>query len=120
MKLRVTHETRYDYEPVVETAHHMAYVRSRHGVHQQLLSHSLHIGPTPAQIRHALDVFGNSRCFFSLQAPHASLGVLAESVVTTVSYPLPVSTITWEQARAYFEYHCGSRYDSACECPLAP
>ena len=119
MKLSVTHETRYNYEPAVETAHHIAYLQPRHGVHQQLLSHSLHISPTPAQIRQARDVFGNSRCFFSLQAPHSSLAVLAESVVTTVSYPLPVTTITWEQNRSYFEYCCGSPYDRASEFVFA-
>ena len=43
MKLQVTHETRYDYQPVVETAQHMAHLRPRNTEVQKLLSHALTI-----------------------------------------------------------------------------
>ena len=127
MKLQVTHETRYDYVPAVETAQHMAYLKPLSNDYQQLLSHSLDISPAPAQARQAFDVFGNARCFFSLQTPHTSLTVVAHSVVATTSYPLPDSSISWEQTRELFRYQSGGLFDAANEfvfaspfCPRAP
>ena len=45
MKLQITHQTRYDYAPAVETAQHMAYlqpVSSRHQrpKHRNLMKHT--------------------------------------------------------------------------------
>lgn len=127
MKLQITHETRYDYVPAVETAQHVAYLQPLHTRHQQLLSHTLHISPTPAQIRPVMDVFGNTRSFFSLQTPHTVLEVVAHSVVLTKAQSLPASSITWEQTRERFRYRSGGEFDAATEyvfaspfCPRAP
>lgn len=127
MKLQITHETRYDYVPAVETAQHVAYLQPLHTRHQQLLSHALHISPTPAQIRPVMDVFGNTRSFFSLQTPHTVLEVVAHSVVLTTAQALPASSITWEQTRERFRYRSGGEFDAATEyvfaspfCPRAP
>jgi transglutaminase-like putative cysteine protease len=127
MQLQVTHETRYDYVPAVETAQHMAYLQPLNTAHQRLVSHSLHISPTPAQIRQTLDVFGNARCFFSLQTPHTTLTVVAQSVVATQTRPLPHSSISWEQTREFFRYQSGGQFDAATEfvfaspyCPRTP
>ncbi len=127
MKIQVTHETRYDYLPAVETAQHMAYLQPMNGHHQQLLNHSLLISPTPSQSRLTADVFGNVRCFFSLQSPHTVLEVVAHSVVATVARPLPHSSIGWEQTRELLRYQSGGRFDAAAEfsftspcCPRHP
>ncbi len=119
MKLQVTHETRYDYVPAVEIAQHMAYLQPLNTRHQQLLSHSLRISPTPAQIRQTVDVFGNARCFFSLQTPHTALEVVARSVVATSSQPVPDSSIGWEQTRELMRYQSGGRFDAATEFAFA-
>ena len=83
MDLRITHETRYDYSPAVETAQHMAHLRPADTASQRLLNHHLDILPTPAQCTHTIDVYGNQRTFFSLQAPHTVLRVVATSEVET-------------------------------------
>jgi transglutaminase-like putative cysteine protease len=119
MKLQITHETRYNYRPAVETAQHMAYLQPVSNRYQQLLSHSLIVTPTPAQMTQTLDVFGNPRCFFSLQMPHTVLSVIAHSVVTTVTRSLPVSSISWEQTREQFRYQSGGRFDAATEFVFA-
>lgn len=119
MKLQITHETRYDYLPAVETAQHMAYLQPVNTRHQQLLSHSLQISPTPAQIRQTQDVFDNARCFFSLQSPHTVLKVVAHSVVETRTRPVPQSRISWEQTRELFRYQSGGRFDAATEFVFA-
>ena len=48
MKLRVVHETRYDYEPSVDVAQHIAYLQPLNNIRQQLVSHVLEISPEPA------------------------------------------------------------------------
>ncbi len=119
MRLRITHQTRYDYQPAVETAQHLAYLQPVSNPYQQLLSHTLSISPTPAQMSQTLDVFGNPRCFFSLQTPHTVLDVVARSVVTTRNRALPPSSIGWEQTRALFEYRSNGYFDSANEFVFA-
>jgi transglutaminase-like putative cysteine protease len=127
MKLQITHQTTYDYLPAVETAQHMAYLQPVSNRYQQLLSHSLLISPTPAQMTQTLDVFGNPRCFFSLQSPHTVLDVVALSVVSTTTRLLPLSLTSWEQTREQFRYRSGGLFDAATEfvfaspfCPRAP
>jgi transglutaminase-like putative cysteine protease len=115
MLLKVTHETRYDYVPAVEIAQHMAFLRPLDNPWQQLLSHALDISPTPAQLRQSQDVFGNARCFFSLQTPHNQLTVSAHSVVQTTAHALPGSTINWEDTRERFRYQSGVAFDAATE-----
>jgi transglutaminase-like putative cysteine protease len=117
--LQVTHETRYDYSPAVETAQHVAYLQPLNTPSQRLLSHALEISPAPAQIRPSADVFGNARSFFSLQAPHTRLVVVAKSVVETSALPTPASVTTWEQTRELFRYRSGGTYDAAAEFVFA-
>jgi transglutaminase-like putative cysteine protease len=127
VKLQITHETRYDYLPAVETAQHMAYLQPVNTRYQQLLEHSLQISPSPTQKRLTPDVFGNVRCFFSLQTPHTVLEVEARSFVITVARPLPPSSIAWEQARELMRYQSGGQFEPATEfsfgspyCPKHP
>ena len=115
MKLQVTHETRYDYVPAVETAQHMAYLRPLTSHCQTLLSHTLTISPAPEKVSQMVDVFGNTRSFFSLQTPHRQLRVVAHSVLVTNPQPVPESRITWEQTRELFRYQSGARLEPATE-----
>ena len=119
MRLQVTHVTHYDYRPAVETAQHMAYLQPLNASYQRLLSQSLHISPTPDQTRLSQDVFGNTRCFFSLQTPHPALEVVARSVVETTAQPSPQSQIAWEKTRELFRYASGGQFENASEFVFA-
>ena len=119
MKLSVTHETRYYYTPAVETAQHMAYLQPLNTRGQRLLEHTLQIDPIPAQISRTQDVFGNTRCYFSLQTPHTTLTVVAHSVVETIDSSPPASSISWEQTRELFRYRSGMHFDPATEFVFA-
>ena len=119
MKLRVTHETRYDYTPAVKTAQHMAYLQPLSAREQRLLDHTLQIDPLPAQLNQTQDVYGNTRCFFSLQTPHEVLTVVAHSLVATVNSSPPSSSISWEQTRELFRYRAGMRFEAATEFVFA-
>jgi transglutaminase-like putative cysteine protease len=115
MLLQVTHETRYRYRPAVETAQHMAYMEPRAHAAQSVLEHQLLVNPQPAQMRSIADVYGNARCFFSLQTPHEVLSVVAQSLVSTQASKTVHSDLPWEKVRESLRYQAGSRFDAASE-----
>lgn len=118
MELHIVHETRYRYTPAVENAHHMVYLKPASSRAQTLLHHTLRVNPAPAQVADAVDVYGNARSYFSLQAAHEHLSVVAESVVsTTAASPLleAGASTPWERVRDRFRYRAGAGYDSASE-----
>ncbi len=119
MELRIIHETRYDYMPVVETAQHMAHLQPLSTPYQQLVSHSLTIDPTPTQRSQTPDVYGNQRAFFSLQTPHSTLRVMADSVVRTHPQQPALSRISWEAVRERFRYHAKAAWDAAADFVFA-
>ncbi len=119
MKLAITHETVYDYRPAVETAQHMAYLTPLSRPSQELLSHHLQITPQPTQISTTVDVFGNTRHFFSLQVPHRRLRVVATSEVDTQPGNLPHNLVAWEVVRERFRYHADAEFDAANEFVFA-
>ena len=130
MLLHVVHITRYRYTPRVENANHVVHLKPASKPGQTLLSHSLHISPTPAQQREITDVYGNSRSFFSLQSSHDVLRVVADSVVSTTGTQygtrygaqeaddatgLALTRPPWERARDQFRYRAGAAYSDAWE-----
>ncbi len=119
MKLRITHETVYDYRPAVETAQHMAYLTPLQTLAQRLLSRELEVFPSPARLSETQDVYGNTRSFFSLQVPHRQLRVLAHSEVMTQASSLPASTLAWESVRERLRYQAGEPFDPASEFVFA-
>ena len=119
MRLHVVHETTYDYAPAVKTAQHLGHLKPAHDAQQRVLSHHLDIAPQPAQRSEAVDVFGNTRTFFSLQAAHSHLAVTAESVVETFALPEPDHAMPWEEVRERMRYHRGAHYDPASEFVFA-
>ena len=119
MLLQITHETRYDYAPAVDIAQHMAYLKPLTTATQQLLSHSLHIAPEPAQQTALLDAYGNTRLFFSLQSAHTQLQVTARSLVSTHAPPPMDSVVAWEAVREHFRYSAKQAFDAAGEFVFA-
>ncbi|MES3000088.1 MAG: transglutaminase family protein, partial [Pseudomonadota bacterium] len=99
----------------VRTAQHMAHLKPVHNAQQQLLSHELAVHPAPARQSEVVDVYGNTRAFFSLQSSHAQLEVVAESVVATSAPRLPSEAMAWEEVRERMRYHRAAAYDPAAE-----
>jgi transglutaminase-like putative cysteine protease/uncharacterized alpha-E superfamily protein len=119
MELRITHETRYDYSPAVETAQHMAHLHPL----DTPASACWPIGSTshrrPRSAARRPDVYGNLRTFFSLQAPHTVLRVVAVSEVETRAPQPAPSTVAWEAVRERFRYRAGAAWDAAAEFVFA-
>ena len=83
MHLRITHETRYDYVPGVETAQHIAHLQPPSTPYQTCLSHRLSITPTPADQDTRSDAFGNHRSYWAMAGYHQTMVVCAVSDVLT-------------------------------------
>jgi transglutaminase-like putative cysteine protease len=115
MLLHVVHETAYDYVPLVRTAKHMAHLKPADNARQKLLSHRLTVEPTPGQQTESIDVYGNTRSFFSLQFSHDFLRVRSESLVATSAAEPARDSLPWEQVAERMRYHRGARYDPAAE-----
>lgn len=120
MILRVLHTTTYRYHGSVDMAQHMVHLSPVDTPCQQVQAHTLRITPEPAARSQTTDVFGNQRTFFSLQAPHETLVVEADSLVETCEpKPLPATAAwqahTWERVRNHFRYRVNAPYDAASE-----
>jgi transglutaminase-like putative cysteine protease len=119
MLLRVVHHTRYEYKPAVVMAQHLAHLEPLALPDQELLEHRVSITPEPAHMARSTDAFGNRRCFFSLQAAHASLDVKSDVLVNTQPpRPLPDGP-AWEPVRDLLQYHASATYDPASEFAYA-
>ena len=115
MNLQITHETRYDYVPMVEVTQHVCHLQPLCSASQTLLSHAVQISPEPDGQTSAVDVYGNTRRFFSLQTSHSQLLVTATSAVATRAQEMPQSSTPWEVVRERFRYAAGRPYDAAAE-----
>ncbi|MCC2634576.1 MAG: transglutaminase [Ramlibacter sp.] len=119
MLLHVLHETSYRYVPAVRTAQHMVHLKPAHNARQQLLNHRLAIDPEPARHNETVDVYGNTRTFFSLQFSHEALRVTAESLVSTTAVPEPATSLPWDDVVERIRYHRRTHYDPASEFAFA-
>jgi transglutaminase-like putative cysteine protease len=119
MLLQITHDTQYHYLPAVENAQHLAYLQPSTHATQALLDHTLHINPQPTHQRSTTDVYGNARCFFSLQNAHEVLSVIAHSLVSTQTSDIVHAHLPWEQVRERFRYQAGAPFDGASEFVFA-
>lgn len=120
MLLRILHRTHYDYQGSIDMAQHMVHLSPVETPSQSVRTHTLSIEPEPAARSQTVDVFGNLRTFFSLQSPHETLTVEADSVVeTSVPQPLPDTgawkALSWERVREHFRYRACAPYDPAAE-----
>ncbi|RYZ11536.1 MAG: transglutaminase family protein, partial [Comamonadaceae bacterium] len=118
MLLHLTHETRYDYTPPVETAQHMAHLKPRDTSSQRVVSHELSLDPVPANCHESIDVYGNVRTFFALESTHDELVVTARSLVLTRQPEVGDAAaldLAWERVRERFRFHKGAAYDEAAD-----
>jgi len=115
MLLRVTHQTQYDYPSPVVLAQHLAHLRPREGAGQTVVSHHLRISPGPFLTEECRDSFGNWQTFFSMQSPHDTLCVLADSVIETSAPDSRPDSPAWERLRERLQYHAQAGYEPASE-----
>jgi transglutaminase-like putative cysteine protease len=94
---RVVHRTEYRYDaPVTASYGEMRLVPRTEPGRQTVHESSLAIDPTPDDRSEHVDFFGNRTTYFSIDAPHVRLTVLASSVVEVHGSPAPTDGPAWE------------------------
>lgn len=106
MRLAITHETRYQYSPLVQTAQHVAHLQPAHTPCQQVLGHTMVVSPS-ATVLHNIDAFLNHRSYWALTNPHEGLVVRAHSEVHTNALAPAQTLQSWESVREHFRYRSG-------------
>jgi transglutaminase-like putative cysteine protease len=81
MIYKIMHRTTYKYIHPVSFGDHVACLKPRSFLHNQLLGSTLDIHPSPITLSERTDYFGNLLCFFTIQEPHKELVVEAKSEV---------------------------------------
>jgi transglutaminase-like putative cysteine protease len=119
MRLRIRHETVYEYAEPAFDSHNEVRLQPLDDDLQRRLGFKLTVEP-PARLRSRQDYFGNTVHYFSIPGYHARLSILAESLVLTflaavVGPPrdrrLPLDQLDDEAVRApLVEYLMPSRY----------
>lgn len=100
MTYKIVHRTSFKYRHPVSVGKHVACLKPRTLMRQQLVSSELRIQPTPATITERIDYFGNLLCFFTVQEPHTELVVEARSEVRIEDdlTSSPQDSPPWEEA----------------------
>jgi len=81
MIYKILHRTTYKYRYPVSLGNHVACLLPRSLPGQRPSRSELSVVPAPATMTERADYFGNTLCFFTVQAPHRELVVEARSVV---------------------------------------
>jgi transglutaminase-like putative cysteine protease len=89
-RLRIRHETRYEYAGPVEFGPHRLMLRPRDGHAIRLLSAELTLSP-PGQTRWIYDALGNCVCLFTPAHGASSLSIVSE--ITIERFPAPLAPI---------------------------
>jgi transglutaminase-like putative cysteine protease len=86
MRYNVNHITRYSYSQAVSSCHNLAYLLPRQTRRQTCLSSGIVIDPIPYSSYERIDYFGNRAYHFSIQNPHYTLTVTANSTLEVNGY----------------------------------
>jgi transglutaminase-like putative cysteine protease len=100
MIYNIIHRTTYNYVSPVSVGNHVACLKPRSFLHNQLVHNTLHINPTPVTFTERIDYFGNLLYFFTVQEPHRELVVEAKSEIVKSSNLAPSSQLSpaWEES----------------------
>lgn len=89
-RLRIRHETRYDYERPVQFAPHRLLVRPRDSHAVRVVEASLSFSPA-GSTRWSFDALSNSVCWFAPEGEAAHLSIVSELVIER--YPAPLAPL---------------------------
>lgn len=102
MRYLLSHRTTYSYASTVDSAHHIAHLRARNFLGQEVSSISIVTSPLPALAVQHVDHFGNLIDIYRIDKPHTrfEIEVRAEVDVRFPEPPAAASTPPWEDVQA--------------------
>jgi transglutaminase-like putative cysteine protease len=116
--IAVSHRTRFAYGTPVELAQHVAHLRPLEDDRQSVESFSMSIEPAPSHHSTGRDAFGNSRAFFAVTQPHATLTVTADSRVHVAPRQPAIALAAapaWEAVAERLRYAAGRPFEPASQ-----
>lgn len=99
MKYQISHRTLYHYAAEVTLCHNQACLLPRELPGQRCLHSRLQVNPGPTQLLERRDFFDNRINYFSLQTPHKTLSITAQSTIEVAPPPPYPKSPPWEQVR---------------------
>ena len=115
MIYKISHRTTYKYKYPVSVGDHVACLKPRSFLYNQLMHYELHIRPVPVTLTERVDYFGNQLCFFTVQEPHEELVVEAKSEVVIAGHASrsTLPSLPWEEsARTLADDHSPEGLDA--------
>jgi transglutaminase-like putative cysteine protease len=109
MRLRIEHNTRFDYSEIISEAYTELRLKPLDDDHQRALSFSLQFDPRDQLHFSYADRYGNDVQFIDIVQPHQSLIVTSLSEVLTTTEHLDRSNISLSPLDE-FDYHAPSQY----------
>jgi len=103
MRLRVVHETKYQYSSPVVLSQQLLHLTPRALPWQRCEAHRIRVEPTAGELWEREDYYGNRSTHFVVALPHEALSVHAESEVSVqprAKAALGAPKISWEAVRA--------------------
>lgn len=105
MEYRVRHRTTYRYLQPVAQSQHLLHLAPRSTRIQAVVATRIAVTPEPTRRTERLDAFGNHAEWLTLEDPHTTLEILAESRVVEAEAPAPDPgrSRPWEDVREALE-----------------
>jgi transglutaminase-like putative cysteine protease len=105
VRYRVTHATTYSYDDDVSDSLGIAHLVPRALPFQQVAEATVEVTPTPVDLSHDTDCYGNTATYFQVTQPHRRLVVAGRSEVevSRPSYDDAALATPWERARPILE-----------------
>ncbi|BBK33669.1 hypothetical protein STHU_43030 [Allostella humosa] len=105
MEYRVRHRTTYRYLQPVAQSQHLLHLIPRPTARQRVDESTVTVDPPPTRRTRRLDAFGNIAEWLTLEDPHTTLEIMAESRVAEAAFPPPdpAATWPWERVRGALE-----------------
>ena len=102
MNYKITHNTQYSYNSLVNLCHNEARLTPRSFERQACTQSEFTVDPEPTGYRERKDFFGNTVCYFTIQRPHQDLNVTVTSHVEVndrETHQDFAESIAWEVVR---------------------
>ncbi len=101
MRYRVQHVTTYTYDDDVTGSYGQFHLRPRDLDWQRCVAHEVSVDPEPSDLFRHTDLYGNTKSYFHVLAPHTKLVVTATSVVEVdrPEYAHEALGQSWEECR---------------------
>ncbi|QGF22486.1 transglutaminase family protein [Raineyella fluvialis] len=98
---RIRHETAYHYEGRITSSYGLYHLAPQEDSRQHLLGHRIDVTPVPSDRATYVDVYGNTRTWYHVTAPHTDLVIVGTTDLTVGAQTVEPQALAepWERCR---------------------